>query len=125
MDNFGHRLKTERQRLGLSQERMGKIAGVTKQSQINYEKGLRQPDAQYLAAIARDGVDINFVITGEKTIKKDILAIAIAAVEEGLSSAINPISPSKKAELVLAAYDLINEPEMPLAKVVQLVKVSA
>ena len=40
------------------------IAGVTKKAQINYEKGMRFPDARYLAALAERGVDVLYVLTG-------------------------------------------------------------
>ena len=43
------------------------IAGVGKQSQINYESGKRQPDAAYLAAISAAGADVGYILTGERT----------------------------------------------------------
>lgn len=33
-------------------------------SQSNYERGERSPDADYLAAVARLGFDVQFVVTG-------------------------------------------------------------
>jgi len=58
------RLKEERTRLGMSQTRFASIAGVGKTTQINYESGSRAPDMDYLAAVARFGVDVQYVITG-------------------------------------------------------------
>lgn len=60
----GERLRDERKRMGLSQSGMGERAGVTKMSQINYEKDARAPDATYLAAIAAAGADIQYILTG-------------------------------------------------------------
>ena len=37
---------------------------ITKKAQINYEKGMRFPDARYLAALAERGVDVLYVLTG-------------------------------------------------------------
>ncbi len=61
---FGSRLKEERNKVKLSQEVFGAIAGVSKQSQINYEKGERYPDLKYLQNIAELGCDVQYIITG-------------------------------------------------------------
>lgn len=63
----GERLKEERERLGLTQTEMGEIASVAKNTQHNYEKGTRSPDAAYLTAVASVGVDIMYVLTGSRT----------------------------------------------------------
>lgn len=63
---IGDRLKEERERLGFSQTEFAAVAGASKNSQYNYEKGDRSPDADYLAAIAARGVDILYVVTGER-----------------------------------------------------------
>lgn len=60
------RLKEERERLGLSQEKFGSIGGVLKRAQINYENGERSPDSAYMAAIASAGVDVLYVLTGQR-----------------------------------------------------------
>lgn len=67
MNSFGDRLKEERERLGLSQEAFGAIGGVQKLAQRNYEKGNRNPDASYVAAIAMAGVDALYLLTGQRT----------------------------------------------------------
>jgi len=66
MDSLGNRLREERERLGLSQEAFGEIGGVKKLAQRNYEKGNRQPDASYLTAVAAIGVDVMYVLTGQR-----------------------------------------------------------
>ncbi|MCU0211637.1 helix-turn-helix transcriptional regulator [Pseudomonas shahriarae] len=63
---IGDRLKEERERLGFSQTEFAAVAGASKNSQYNYEKGERSPDAVYLAAVAGKGVDILYVVTGER-----------------------------------------------------------
>lgn len=40
---------------------------MQKVAQINYEKGKRKPDAEYLAAIAAAGVDVLYVLTGQRS----------------------------------------------------------
>jgi transcriptional regulator with XRE-family HTH domain len=66
MDTPQDRLKQERQRLGLSQEEFARLGGVQKRAQIHYEKGERKPDTDYLAAVAAAGVDVRYVITGQR-----------------------------------------------------------
>ena len=60
------RIREERQRLGLSQEQLGAIAGVRKQAQLTYEKGDRHTDTLYLAAIAETGADVLYILTGQR-----------------------------------------------------------
>jgi transcriptional regulator with XRE-family HTH domain len=65
--SIGARLKSERLRLGLSQSAIGAIGGVEVNAQGRYESGIRFPRADYLASVAKSGVDILFVITGKRT----------------------------------------------------------
>lgn len=65
--DIGERLREERQRLGISQAELGAAGGVLKQAQLKYEKGERSPDADYLAAVARVGVDVLYVLTEDRS----------------------------------------------------------
>lgn len=64
--DIGNRVRAERERIGLSQTDFGVAAGVGRQTQFNYESGKRVPDGDYLAAAARLGVDVQYVITGSR-----------------------------------------------------------
>ncbi len=68
MLNFGDRLKEERNALKLNQQAFADRVGVSKTTQFNYEKGLRQPDATYLAALSEMGVDVMYVLTGSRSL---------------------------------------------------------
>lgn len=68
MSTIGERLREERERLGLSQTAFGARGGVLKQAQLKYEQGTRMPDAAYLAAVAAHGVDVTYVLTGNRPI---------------------------------------------------------
>lgn len=71
---IGGRLKDERARLRMSQTDLASAAGVSKNTQINYEKDERMPDAGYLLAVASVGVDLNFVLFGKaRTLNSDDL----------------------------------------------------
>ena len=71
MVSIGERLKEERNRLGLNQEDFGSLAGVTKKTQGIYERGDRNPDAAYLSAVSDAGVDVLYVVTGQRTPRKE------------------------------------------------------
>lgn len=64
--SIGARLRSERERVGLNQESLAGPAGVTRQSQSKYEKGERSPDALYLSAVAQAGIDVQYVLTGQR-----------------------------------------------------------
>lgn len=66
MLNIGDRLREERERLGLNQADFGALSDVAKTSQFNYESGKRMPDAAYLAAIAANGADVLYILTGQR-----------------------------------------------------------
>lgn len=64
---FFERLREERKRLKLNQTQFAALAGTTKNSQLNYEKGNVCPSAEYLVAIAEAGVDVQYVLTGRRS----------------------------------------------------------
>ncbi|ENC9857627.1 helix-turn-helix transcriptional regulator [Klebsiella variicola] len=66
-NSIGIRLREERERLGLSQAAMGEVAGIRKQTQLKYEKGDSSPDAAYLAALSRFGLDVLYVVLGVRS----------------------------------------------------------
>ena len=64
--NLGGRLKAERERLGYSQTDFAALAGASKHSQINWEKGTAAPNATVLTAWAEHGLDVLYVVTGAR-----------------------------------------------------------
>ena len=67
MSSIGDRLKEERERLGLSQSAAADIGGVQRTAQSNYERSNRSPDAGYLEALSRFGLDVLYVVTGVRS----------------------------------------------------------
>lgn len=67
MDTIGDRLREQRGRLRLNQDDFASAGGVKKRALIHYEKNERLPDAAFLAAIARAGVDVLYVLTGTRS----------------------------------------------------------
>mgnify|MGYP003624183146 CR=1 FL=1 len=72
MADIGSRLRDERVRLGLSQTEFGELGGVRKNTQSKYESNERSPDALYLANVAKIGVDVQYVLTGEPRAESDV-----------------------------------------------------
>ena len=64
--NLHERLKEERERLGHSQTAFAALAGASKHAQINWEKGAASPNAAALAAWADAGLDVLYVVTGQR-----------------------------------------------------------
>lgn len=64
--SVGTRLKEERNRLRLSQNAMGVACGVTKRTQIHYEKDEVGASAAYLALAHDLGIDVAYVLIGER-----------------------------------------------------------
>lgn len=65
---FFERLRTERERLGKTQEEFAVIAGVTRRPYVEWEKGSGPaPNALQLAALAAEGLDVLYVVTGQRS----------------------------------------------------------
>lgn len=62
----GQRLREERERLNMTLVKMAGRGGVSRGSQILYEKG-NPPTADYLAAISKAGADVLFILTGVRS----------------------------------------------------------
>lgn len=63
--SFGARLKEERKRLKLTQTQLAELVGTTKSTQLLYEKETMRANSEYLSAIARVGLDVGYIITGQ------------------------------------------------------------
>lgn len=66
MRSIGEILKEERQRLGMNQEDFAAVGGLKRRAQTLYEQNERAPDALYLRALAGIGVDVHYILTGER-----------------------------------------------------------
>lgn len=64
---IGFRLRMERKRLRLTTQQLSEMVGFSRMSVSNYEQGKRSPDALYLLAAYKIGVDVGYVITGKRT----------------------------------------------------------
>lgn len=67
MNTISERLRNERNRLGLTQDELATLGGVGRRAQVNYESGERCPDGRYFEAIAKAGVDVQYILTGVRS----------------------------------------------------------
>jgi len=100
---IGERLKEERNRVGANQTVFAEQCGVTKNTQLAYEKGERSPDANYLASASAAGIDVLYVITGER---KPQPADSISAREATLLGFFRQLPENEQANLVRTASAL-------------------
>ncbi|PLY12619.1 MAG: XRE family transcriptional regulator [Sedimenticola sp.] len=109
--DIGSRLKEERLRIGLSQPAFAEIGGVKKLTQIAYEQGRRSPDANYLAAVFKLGVDVCYVLSGERIARKagymdkEVIAIVARVIYQWLQSTKREITPQLLADVFTILYD--------------------
>lgn len=55
----------------MTQRDLAEKTSIAKNTQLNYEKGARKPDSDYISAIAQAGVDVLYVLTGQRTPRKE------------------------------------------------------
>lgn len=63
---IGARLREERERLGHTQTEFADLGSASKRSQTDWEQGNLVPNGEYLATISNHGVDVGYVLTGER-----------------------------------------------------------
>lgn len=64
---IGERLKSERERLRMTQPAFAEAAGAKKRTLIDWEKGISSPTAVQLAALIAIGVDALYILTGQRS----------------------------------------------------------
>ena len=116
-----------RERIGFAIKKIGgqKAAslalGISIRSISSYMTGDAEPKlliSQRLAELA--GVSLDWLATGEGSFNKNVdmldkkeLILAIETVEESLTATNRALKPAKKAELILAIYDLFTSENKP------------
>jgi hypothetical protein len=92
-----------------------------------------------IATLARAGINANWLLTGEGpmllgelqadqeagALDRERMHIAIEAIEEALAENGLTMAPAKKAEVILAAYDVLETFGVTKEKVMKLVKLAA
>lgn len=68
-ESIGERLRSERRRLGLSQDSFAKAGGVRRTSLYQYEHGDRRPSLDFLLQATSVGLDLAYIIFGERNLR--------------------------------------------------------
>lgn len=64
---IGIRLKEERERIGLTQDAFALLVNAGRRTVIDWEKGRTSPNAVQLSALAEAGMDMTYVLTGQRS----------------------------------------------------------
>lgn len=118
--SIGQRLKEERKALNMNQTEFSSLAGTTKQTLFSWETGKTAPDAVELAAFAASGVDVLYVLTGERkkpalNREQDIHWITVS--NEKTTSAVaaaKVVGYDRKDGRVLLLASISNDPDVEL-----------
>lgn len=128
--SIGERLKEWRATNSLTQKDACSIFDVSYGVYQKYEYGSSIPGGDAIKAFAGHGFNANWLLTGEGemllvdmqtpqhqdaqatvplALDRENIVLAIETVEEGLQITGRVMKPNKKAELIMAVYDLLSE----------------
>lgn len=107
---IGARLRAERTRLGVSQTELAVACGIAKNTQLNYEKDERSPDAPYLLSAQKAGVDVYYVLFGEQL---PVSADQLSSFELEMLSYLKELSDYDKESLRRMAYAMATVAKNP------------
>ncbi len=106
IETYGARIRSERRRLKLTQQRFADAVGVSQGSQVGYESGAHLPNVQYLARAATLGVDLVYVVLGRSGSSEaidlmnwDTFDQIVAAIDSWLTENSASLATEKKHEL--------------------------
>lgn len=140
MTTLNSRLKAWREAKKLRQDDAASLLGVPTGTYQKYEMGIRAPGAGAMEAfVTAGGINANWLLTGEGpmllgdlqaaewsgALDRERMRMAIEAIEEALAENGLAMAPAKKAEVVLAAYDVLETFGVTKEKVMKLVKLAA
>lgn len=114
---IGKRLKEERERLHLTQTSLGDIGGMGKTTVIAWERGTAYPNAEFLASAASFGMDVYYVITGNRLDNAATTPIELSYLRICRALPDQPAKMAGNAALmgVLASYGVKLNDNYPLA----------
>ncbi len=92
--SIGERLKEERERIGMTQPAFAAVAKTTKQTLFSWESGKTAPDGFQMAAFSSAGVDVQYVLTGNR--RGD--GLGQSAVHQAVLDAVELLSLEKKLD---------------------------
>ena len=116
--NFGVRLKEERNRLGFTQEELAKLIDIKPLTLLQYEKGNSSPTMKLVYRLRDLGFNVNYMVNGEDTgsivdvnkISATMLEKSLEMSEKIISSSLKnvPLSATQKLKLQLLIIDQLS-----------------
>lgn len=92
---IGARLKQERRRLRLSQSAFAEIASASRRTAIGWEQDASSPNATALSAFAEVGVDVLYVVTGQRCSGAGVTALKAEAVMDEIDDSDEALTQSR------------------------------
>ena len=105
---IGPKLRLQREHLHLTQAQIAEKLGITARTQRNYEMGTRVPDADYLVAASKIGIDLSEVLGIFDSISADARAATIIK---------NKYSDGIKREAIRKAVEVASVQKDPYAAI--------
>lgn len=102
-EQTGERLRTERLRVNVSQLSLAEACDVSRGTLATWEKGEQSPNAAALAVMAEHGIDVLYVVTGQRAGEAES---TLAPAERELLQAWRQSSEQGRA-LLSAAVDVL------------------
>lgn len=93
---LGARLREERERLGLSQLAFAALAEVALRTEQDWERGVSAVKSDFLTVVAQHGVDVLYVITGERLSSK----LSLDPIQSAVLGSLALCSPQRQMEAV-------------------------
>lgn len=93
---LGARLREERERLGFSQLAFGALADVSLRTEQDWERGVSAVKSDFLTVVAQHGVDVLYVITGERLSSK----LTLDPIQSAVLGSLALCSPQRQMEAV-------------------------
>lgn len=105
---FGCLLQAERERLGFSQGQFAAMGGTKTRTLQDWERGSSTPSAEFLSKAAKFGVDVQYVLTGERVPMRQHV---VTAVEDDMETASSRkvVLLDERKQLLLARFEAASE----------------
>lgn len=94
--SLGSRLKEERNRLGFSQSEFAELVGASYKSQLRWEKDESSPGADALAIWATLGLDVLYVVTGQRGALISSVIPKMSSDKQKLMDAFDEMTPEQQ-----------------------------
>lgn len=94
--SIGARLREERERLDLSQAQMAALAEFKLRTYQDWERGIAAVSSEFLALAAPHGLDVFYVLTGERMSSK----LSLDPIQSAVLNSLAQCSPQRQMEAV-------------------------